>query len=190
MGGEMKLYDEKINMRNERYLIREVENSDKEDLLKVYGDRNALPFFNSDNCNGDNFYYDTSEKMQKAIEFWKYSKENKWFKRLTIVNLAENKIVGTVELCYRGKDDFSDETGILRVDVSSAYENKDDLSSIFRLIVPASFELLECSVIITKIPVYAVERAEAALSCGVEKTDILLTGHDGYKYNGYWKITL
>ena len=24
-----------------------------DDLLKVYSDKNALPFFNSDNCDGD-----------------------------------------------------------------------------------------------------------------------------------------
>ena len=29
--------------------------------VNVYGDKNALPFFNSDNCHGDNFYYPDEE---------------------------------------------------------------------------------------------------------------------------------
>ena len=40
----------------------------KKDILKIYSDKNALPFFNSDNCHGDNFYYPTKEKMDSAID--------------------------------------------------------------------------------------------------------------------------
>ena len=39
-----------------KYLLRFVEEHDADDLLEVYSDKNALPFFNSDNCDGDNFY--------------------------------------------------------------------------------------------------------------------------------------
>ena len=63
---------EKCNvLENENYLLRLVEAEDCEDLLKVYSDKNALPFFNSDNCDGDNFYYATKERMAEAFGFWK-----------------------------------------------------------------------------------------------------------------------
>ena len=46
---------------NENYLLRMVRKEDKEDLLKVYSDEKAVPFFNSDNCGGDDFHYGTSD---------------------------------------------------------------------------------------------------------------------------------
>ncbi len=38
---------------SEKYLLRLVEASDAPDLLSVYSDEKAVPFFNSDNCHGD-----------------------------------------------------------------------------------------------------------------------------------------
>lgn len=54
---------------NEKYLFRLVEKQDWENLLKVYSDVNALPFFNRDNCNGDNFHYTSAEQMKMAMIF-------------------------------------------------------------------------------------------------------------------------
>ena len=53
----------------EKYILRFVKEEDADELLKVYSDKNALPFFNSDNCNGDNFYYATKERMSEAVAF-------------------------------------------------------------------------------------------------------------------------
>ena len=47
------VYEEVPVFENERYLLRFVANDDANDLLEVYSDKNALPFFNSDNCHGD-----------------------------------------------------------------------------------------------------------------------------------------
>lgn len=182
----MKLYDEEISLKGNTFTIREVQESDKQDLLQVYGDKNALPFFNGDNCEGDIFYYNTSEKIDKAFDFWKYSKENKWFRRLSIVHSSENRVIGTVELCYRGKDEFSDSTGILRVDVQSGYEEQGVLQEIFSLITSVFLRLIDGSVIITKIPSYAVERIAAASQSGYTKSPIVLTGHKGEQYYDYW----
>ena len=60
------VYKECPSFENEKYLIRFVDAKDADDLLEVYSDKNALPFFNSDNCDGDNFYYPTKEKMLRA----------------------------------------------------------------------------------------------------------------------------
>ena len=48
---------------NEKFKIRLLKNEDCDDLLKVYSDKMALPFFNSDNCNGDNFYMTYSKNQ-------------------------------------------------------------------------------------------------------------------------------
>ena len=43
-------YERCPKYENENYLLRMVSKKDKEDLLKVYSDEKAVPFFNSDNC--------------------------------------------------------------------------------------------------------------------------------------------
>ena len=83
------------------WLLRFVRKEDADDLLAVYGDRNALPFFNSDNCHGDNFYYNTKEKMDKAIDFWLYSYGQKYFVRWTVIEKTAGKAVGTIEMFRR-----------------------------------------------------------------------------------------
>lgn len=54
---------------NDRFLLRFSQPDDAKDLVSVYSDKNALPFFNSDNCHGDNFYYPNEERMRQAIDF-------------------------------------------------------------------------------------------------------------------------
>ena len=50
-------------------------------------------------------------------------------------------------------------------------------------------DLFECEEIITKVPVYAVERIEAMKRVGFKKSTKLLVGTmDGYAYKDYWTI--
>ncbi len=39
-------------LENERFMLRLLEEKDAKELLRVYSDKRALPFFNSDNCHG------------------------------------------------------------------------------------------------------------------------------------------
>ncbi len=180
------IYEECPEFENERWLLRFVEKSDSEDLLKVYGDKNALPFFNSDNCDGDNFYYHTKEQMDKAIDFWLYSYREKWFVRWAIIDKTTGKAIGTIESFKRPSEDDFNESGVLRLDVGSCYEKVDALKDIMSLIVSHIFEMFDCNQVVTKIPIYAVERAAAAEAFGFEKTDSLLVAKDGVAFNGYW----
>ncbi len=185
----MNIYDKCPILENDNHLLRMVEKQDCEDLFEIYSDKNALPFFNSDNCDGDNFYYPTIERMTDAVLFWISAFENKWFARLSIVDKATSKIIGTVELCYRVSEDAFNNMGILRIDVGSAYETEDVLFDVFSLVTPQMFDLLGCSGIITKAPIYAVERIKAIQKVGFTKSQNLLIGtNDGYAYNGYWII--
>lgn len=183
------IYEKCLIFENDDYLLRLVEEKDTSDLLEVYSDKNALPFFNSDNCNGDNFYYPTEERMYEAVKFWLSAYENRWFVRLAIIDKSVSKAIGTVELCYRVSDDEFNGDGIFRLDVKSDYEEESALFNIISLIIPPTFELLNCSEIITKVPIYAVERLNAVQKFGFTKSAHLMVGtHDRYAYNGYWTI--
>lgn len=185
----MNIYEKCPIVENDNYLLRMVGKEDCDDLLAVYSDKNALPFFNSDNCNGDNFYYSTKERMMEAIDFWTFSYENGWFVRLSIVDKTASKVIGTIELCLRISEDAFHNMGILRVDVGSEYEKEDTLFEIFSLITPQVYEMLGCSGIITKAPLYAIERIEAIQKLGFCKSEHLLVGgHNGYAYDGYWTV--
>ena len=67
----MNIYETCPVLENEKFIIRLFQSEDCDDLLKVYSDKNALPFFNSDNCDGDNFYYATKERMTEVMGFWR-----------------------------------------------------------------------------------------------------------------------
>lgn len=182
----MNIYESCPEFEGENFLIRLFRKEDCGDLLKVYSDKNALPFFNSDNCDGDNFYYATKHQMEEALNFWEYSYKNGWFARLSIVEKSSQCVIGTVELCKRTSDDAFNDMGILRVDVSSDFEKQDILYEIFSLVVPKTDELLDCDGVITKVPIYAVERIPAIQKAGFSKSEHLLVAKNGYAYDGYW----
>jgi len=185
----MNIFENIPTLENENFLLRKVEEDDLEDLRVVYSDKNALPFFNSDGCDGDIFFYDTLQKMLDALSFWRYSYDHRWFARLSIVDKSASVVIGTIELCYRVSEDIFNKAGILRLDVRSDYEKEDSLYEILTLIVPRAYELIGCEEIITKAPAYAVDRIRAIQNFGFEKSDhFLIGGRDGYAYNGYWTL--
>ncbi len=173
-------------LENDRWLLRLIEEKDTEDLLKVYSDKNSLPFFNSDNCDGDNFYYPTIERMKEAMDFWFYSYREKWFVRFAIVDKNLGKAIGTIEAFHRPSNGDFDEVGVIRLDLASRYENSADIKSIMSVILPSAYDLFDCKEIISKCPIYAVERSEAFGELGFRKTDTRLVGNDGTSYGGYW----
>lgn len=182
----MKIYESCPVLESEKFILRLFQEEDCDDLLKVYSDKNALPFFNSDNCDGDNFFYETKERMQEALDFWKLSYQNGWFARLSIVDKTTSTVIGTIELCLRISEDEYNNMGILRIDVRSDYEKEDALYDIASLITPRISEMLGCDGIITKVPIYAVERIKAIQKAGFTKSDRFLIGKTGYAYDGYW----
>ena len=204
----MNIYKTCPVLENEEFLLRLFDSKDCDDLLKVYSDKKALPFFNSDNCDGDNFYYPTKERMLSAMDFWRSSYEKGWFVRFSIVdknkadkNKADknksdknksdkenSEVIGTVELCLRSSDDEFNQMGILRVDVRSDYEEERKLYSIFSLVSPKVETLLGCKGVLTKAPIYAVERIKAIEKVGFTKSEHLLIGKTGYAYDGYWTM--
>lgn len=183
----MNVYENCPVLENDRFLLRLVEKKDAEDLLKVYGDKRALPYFNSDNCHGDIFYYPTLERMQQAVDFWMEAYDNGWFVRLAIVDKGKNMAVGTIELFLRRAEDYFTDCGLLRLDVGYDYENSRDIGEILGVITEPAYELFGCKMIATKAPVYAVERIAALREAGYVLSENSLTGtSDGKNYDGYW----
>ena len=183
------VYESCPSFENDKYLLRLSNTDDAKDLVSVYGDKNALPFFNSDNCHGDNFYYPDEQSMKTAIEFWLRSYKDRWFVRWTIIDKTTGTAIGSVELFHRVADDDLNHVGVLRLDLGSLYELAEIIYDILNLVISPAYELFDCSEIITKVPLYAIERIEAVSKMGFEKTDRLLVGTmDGYAYKDYWAI--
>lgn len=157
------------SIEGENYLVRKLEVRDTSDLLNVYSDEKAVPLFNSDNCNGDDFHYMSLERMQQAVEFWLWSYTNKYFVRFSIIDKRIQKVIGTIELFHRDSKDYFNRCGLLRLDLKSDYN------------------LFDCDMVATKIPTFAGERKAAAVQNGFFATDkALVGGDDGKVYTNYY----
>ena len=152
------VYEQVPTFENEKYMLRFVKIDDAKDLLEVYSDKNALPFFNSDNCHGDNFYYDDLEQMKKAIDFWLESYKSRWFVRWCIVDKISGEVSGTIELFHRKADDFFNHTGILRLDLKSEYEKSEEIRSIVTILLDSSYSLFETKIVTQKERCWAFRR--------------------------------
>lgn len=174
-------------LENDRFLLRLLEEGDADDLLRVYSDKLAVPFFNDDNCSSG-FYMTELEHIQGAIRYWLWEYERRGFVRMTIVDKRTGEAVGTIELFNRqAQDDFND-CGLLRLDLRSDYEREDAISSILSLIVPPAYDLFACSMVATKAVPAATERIAALTRMGFARSEAYVVGHDGRRYGDYYVL--
>ena len=184
----MNIYKECPSFESDRYLLRPVQDDDAEALLHVYSDEKAVPFFNSDNCHGDDFHYTDLDRMRKAIEFWKQSYQNGHFVRWTIVDKAAGTAIGTVEGFRREAQDYFTDCALLRLDLRSDYETSQAIVQIFSLIAEPSFELFGGGKVATKAIPAAQERIAALGQLGFSASPEKLIGHDGTWYEDYFVL--
>ncbi len=184
----MDIYAECPSFENSRYLLRAVQDGDTEDLLLVYGDEKAVPFFNSDNCHGDDFHYTTPARMRKAIDFWKQSYQNGQFVRWTIVDKAAGTAIGTAEAFRREAQDYFTDCALLRLDLRSDYETSPAIAQIISLIAAPLFDLFGCGKVATKAVPAARERIAALRQRGFSASPEKLVGHDGTAYGDYFVL--
>ena len=180
------VYEYCPSFENEKFLLRLIAEEDTKDLLKVYSDPSAVPFFNSDNCNGDDFYYKSFERMKQAVDFWIFSYKERYFVRWTIIDKKTMEAIGTIELFHREADEHFYECGLLRLDLRSDYETADSIVNIISLIKDAAYDLFYCNIIATKAVSQATERLKALVELGFVAADKLIVGHDGTKYGDYY----
>lgn len=184
----MNIYEVCPEIDNSNYKIRFVSMEDCDDLLKVYSDKAAVRFFNSDNCNGDDFHYTTRERMEQAIDFWLFSYKNGYFVRFSIIDKKTSSAIGTFEIFKRTADDYFNDCGLLRLDISSSYENSGAINEILEMITKPIFEWFGCSMIATKAIPEAVERISALENNGFTLSSEKLIGHDGTEYDNYYVL--
>lgn len=186
----MDIYENCPVLENENYKIRLIEENDAEDLLGVYGDKSALPFFNSDNCHGSNFYCAVKKDVENTIKYWLIEyRENRGFVRFSIDDKKTGKTVGTIEMFRREAEDYFTDCGILRLDLRSDYERAEPVYDILSLAIKPFYIWSGCSKIATKAPVYAIERIEALKKAGFIRSEEPLIGHQkNISYYDYWVI--
>ncbi|MBP3603211.1 MAG: N-acetyltransferase [Lachnospiraceae bacterium] len=180
------VYEYCPSFENDKYLLRLISEEDTSDLLKVYSDDKAVPFFNGDNCNGDDFYYKTLERMEQAVDFWIFSYKERYFVRWSIVDKDTKEVVGTIELFHRDADAHFYECGLLRLDLRSDYENASEIENIIKLIAMTTFDLFYCDKIATKAISEATERRNALYNLGFSVADKKIVGNDGTVYGDYF----
>lgn len=180
------VYEYCPQFENDQFLLRLISQEDTNDLLKVYSDPAAVPFFNSDNCHGDDFYYKTLERMQQAVDFWVFSYNEKYFVRWTIIDKETKEAVGTIELFHREADEHFYECGLLRLDLRSDYETAAQIKNIISLIKESTYDLFYCKIIATKAVPQATERLHALRELGFVASEKILVGGDGTRYGHYY----
>ena len=193
---------------SENYLLRLIKPTDTQDLLLVYSDEKAVPFFNGDNCNGDDFHYTTLERMQSAVDFWCQAHREGWFVRWVILDKhgrrpdtttnsvdsearsTGNTAIGTIELFNREAEDYFTSCALLRLDLRSDYERADSIYEILSLIVPQTYEMFGSRMAATKVPPFAAERKAAVEKLGFTLSEEVLTGgDDGKEYKDYYVLS-
>lgn len=182
----MNVYEKCPVMESEHFLLRMVEKGDCSDLLKVYSDMQAVPLFNSDNCHGDDFHYQTSERMMKAIDFWIFSYNNRYFVRWSIIDKAVGNVIGTVELFQREALEGRGATALLRLDLRSDYEQENLLKELLSLLHEPACRWFDCESVTTKAAPVASVRRKALCELGYQESRHFLTGDDGTRYDGYF----
>lgn len=160
--------------------LRRTSIEDAEGLLKCYSDESAVPLFNSDNCNGDNFHYTTMERMKEAIDFWDFSYKNKYFIRWTIILNETQEKIGTIEMFHRIAEDKFNHYGLLRVDLQSEHETQEIISEILEIANENFYKAFDVKAILTKAVTNATERITALLQKGYKPLGEKLGVYEDY----------
>ena len=160
--------------------LRVTNENDAEELLNCYSDKKSVLLFNSDNCHGDDFYYDTIEKMNNAINFWKESYKNKYFVRFTIILNSTNEKIGTIEMFKRDVEDEFNGYGVLRIDLQSKYEVQEVIDDILKITNEFFYDAFEVTSILTKAVPEARERIISLTNNGYKPINKKFMIYDNY----------
>ena len=135
-----------------KYRLRELRMEDAEDLLRCYGDAEAVRRMNADNCGGS-FLMPDAESVRGAIRAWS---GDPYIVRLSIVDAETDRAVGTVEYCMKDGGAL-----VLRLDLCSEREREADILAIAGLACEAAFQRYpQTQRIVTKVhPEDCVRRA-------------------------------
>jgi len=145
-------------LETQNFILRLVSEDDAEALLACYSDPKAQALFNVDNFPTD-CRFSTTEEMLKYIKFWLVEYEEEAYVRFAIVDKSIHKAVGTVEM-FGMVGKYKVDTGILRIDLASMYEEKPYLQEIFGVCIENFYDLFMVDSIVTKAIKQAANRIE------------------------------
>jgi len=174
------IYQECPVYKSELVTLRQTNIEDVEDLLKCYSDEKTVPFFNSDNCHGDDFHYMTLDRMRQAIDFWDYSYKKKYFVRWTVIYNDTKEKIGTIEMFHRVSDDDFNDYGVLRIDLQSKYEVQPVIDNILEIAIVNFYTAFNVDVIITKAIPEAFHRVSSLLKYGFKPLNKKFMIYDNY----------
>lgn len=174
------VYDECPFYKKKLITLKQTTLEDAEELLKCYSDEEAVPFFNSDNCHGDDFHYTSIERMKQAIDFWEYSYKNRYFVRWTIISNNTNEKIGTVEMFHRIAEDDFNHYGVLRIDLQSKYEKYEIINEILEIVNKKFCRDFDVVSILTKAFHGANERILALKNNGYNSLNKKFIMYDNY----------
>jgi hypothetical protein len=177
------IYEECPIYKNKLITLRQTNMEDAQALLKCYSDEKAVSFFNSDNCDGDNFHYTTIERMKQAIDFWNFSYKNKYFVRWTVILNDTKKKIGTIEMFHRIADDKFNHYGILRIDLQSKYETQPVINDILEIVDENFYKVFHVEAILTKAISNAAERITSLVQKGYQPINKKFMIYDDYFVN-------
>lgn len=166
--------------KKELITLKQTSIEDGEELLKCYSDERAVMFFNSDNCDGDDFHYTTLERMKKAIDFWRFSYKNRYFVRWTVILNDTNEKIGTIEMFHRTAKDEFNHYGVLRIDLRSDYETRAVIGGILDIANENFYRAFDVEAILTKAVPDASERIASLLHKGYHPINRKLMIYDDY----------
>lgn len=174
------IYKECPTYKKRLITLRQTSMEDVKDLLRCYSDEKAVPLFNSDNCDGDDFHYTTIERMKQAINFWDFSYKNKYFVRWTVILNDTGEKVGTVEMFHRVADDEFNHYGVLRIDLQSNYEIQPILNEIIEIADENFYRGFDVKAILTKAIPGAAQRITSLMGKGYQPINRKFMGYDDY----------
>lgn len=177
------IYEECPIYKTKLITLRQTNMEDAQELLKCYSDKKSVPFFNSDNCNGDDFYYTTIEGMKQAIDFWNFSYRNRYFVRWTVLLNDTAEKVGTIEMFHRIADDEFNHYGVLRIDLQSKYETQPIINEILEIVNENFYKAFDVKAILTKAISDAIERATSLVKKGYKPINRKFMIYNDYYVN-------
>lgn len=154
----MDVYQQCPLVSTARFTFRLIQPEDCGALYRCYHDPAAVARMNDDNCDFG-FYVDTPEKMRETLGYWLDFYQKRCFVRFAVIDRQAGEAAGTIE-------GFGGDTGVLRVDLSSAYETADALTEIFSFAVRHFRAYFGNEALVTKAVPLAQARRDALKAAG------------------------
>jgi RimJ/RimL family protein N-acetyltransferase len=163
-------YEKCPEFDTEHFYLRQVREEDAEDLLCFYGDLSGWIFYGNDWCNEIfSSSHQTVEEMRTCIRSWLDVYKNKFFIRLSVIDKAAGKPIGTIEIF--DNMDTATQGAALQMDLSAPYETQAYITELLTLADKEFFRLFGFKYVIVWATPEAKERIQALRSAGYKPFD-------------------